>query len=98
MKPFRARRVFASTGPRMVLDLRVNGTFLGGETTASGPVRIEARVEGETEKVVRDHRVIHATPQARGEGRESLRLLPANHAKGWDAGLVKPGVGGLALE
>ncbi len=63
----RARRVFASTGPRMVLDFRVNGTFLGGETTATGPVRIEAGVEGETEKVevVRDHRVIHATAQAR---------------------------------
>jgi hypothetical protein len=65
----RARRVFASTGPRAVLDFRVNGTFLGGETSASGPVRIEVSVTGDAEpaklEIVRDHRILHASSQAR---------------------------------
>jgi hypothetical protein len=63
----RARRVFAATAPRGVVELRVNGTFLGGETAAAGPVRVEANVEGEVEKVeiIRDRRVIHATAEGR---------------------------------
>ncbi len=67
----RARRVFASTGGRFLIDFRVNGEFMGGSVTVerSAPLRIHARVEGEAPaaliEVVKDHRVIHAT---RGDG------------------------------
>lgn len=62
----RSRRVFASTGARMLLDFRVNGTFMGGETRAAGPPRVDVSVTGEADleriEVVRDHRIVYAAP------------------------------------
>ncbi len=67
----RARRVFASTGGRFLIDLRVNGAFIGEsvEVDRADPLRIQVRVEGERPaellEIVKDHKVIHAT---RGNG------------------------------
>ncbi len=60
----RARRVFASTGPRLSLEFRVNGTFMGGETRGRESARVEVAVTGAGElervEIIRDHRIIHA--------------------------------------
>ncbi len=67
----RARRVFASTGARFLIDFQVNGAFMGEsvEVDRSEPLRIQVRVDGEHPaelvEIVKDHRVIHAT---RGHG------------------------------
>jgi hypothetical protein len=62
----RKRRVFASTGARMLLDFRVNGTFMGGETSVSGRPRVEVAVTGDGDleriEIVRDHRIVYASP------------------------------------
>jgi len=62
----RSRRVFASTGARMLLDFRVNGTFMGGETGAGDMPRIAVSVTGDADleqvEIVRDHRVVYAAP------------------------------------
>ena len=63
----RARRVFASTGARLLIDFQVNGAFMGEsiEVDRADPLRIHVRVEGERPldlvEVVKDHKVIHAT-------------------------------------
>ncbi len=64
----RARRVYASTGARMLLDFRVNDTFMGGETVVSGEPRISVDVTGDGDlsqlEVVRDRRIVYAVPGA----------------------------------
>jgi hypothetical protein len=63
-----SRRVFASTGARALVDFRVNGVFMGGETRAAGPPRLEVSITGDSElgqvEIVRDHRIIHAVSGA----------------------------------
>ena len=66
----RSKRVFASTGARMLIDFRVEGAFMGEEIELpQGPVKVEVSVEGDADlealEVVKDHKVIHA---ARGSG------------------------------
>jgi hypothetical protein len=65
----RARRVFASTGARMLMNFRVNNTFMGGESRASGPPRVKVDLTGDADidriEIVRDHRIVHA---ANGSG------------------------------
>jgi hypothetical protein len=60
----RARRVYASTGARMLLDFRVNNTFMGGETTDEGKPRVAVNVTADVDldklEVVRDHRIVYA--------------------------------------
>jgi hypothetical protein len=62
------RRVFAATQRDIVVDFRVNGVFMGGETTASGPVEIEALARGYGDlallEVLRNGEVVHrVTPE-----------------------------------
>jgi hypothetical protein len=68
----RARRVYASTGARMLLDFRVNDTFMGGETPAKGAPRVTVSVESDADlerlEIVRDHRIVYAVP---GAGRKA---------------------------
>ena len=70
----RSKRVYASTGARMLIDVRVNSAFLGGQTKSrrGEPLRIEVRVEGDAAvdavEIVKDTKVLHA---ARGDGREA---------------------------
>jgi len=45
---FRARRTYASTGARALLEFRVNGATMGAETQATRNVEIAWRVEGTT--------------------------------------------------
>jgi hypothetical protein len=45
----RARRVYATTGERILLDFRVNELFMGEEGAFHAPVRIVARVAGTAE-------------------------------------------------
>lgn len=66
----RARRVYASSGARLVADVRVNGAMMGGQTSAAaGPIQIEVDIAGDAElervEIVKDHAVIYAAP---GEG------------------------------
>lgn len=62
----RARRVFASTGARALVDFRVNGAVLGGQIEANRgePLKLEVRVQGDAPldavEIVKDHRVLHA--------------------------------------
>ena len=62
----RAKRVFASTGARFLIDFRANGAFMGGTATAerSSPVRLRVHVEGEAPldavEIVKDRKVIHS--------------------------------------
>ena len=62
----RKRRVFASTGARMVIDFRVNGAFLGASAAASGPPHIQVAVDAESDldklEIVRDGRFIYSSP------------------------------------
>jgi hypothetical protein len=57
------RRVFAATQRDIVVDFRVNGVFMGGETVADGPAEIEAYTRGYGElaliEVVRNGEVVH---------------------------------------
>lgn len=63
----RARRVFASTGARFLIDFQVNGAFMGEsvEVDRAEPLRIHVRVDGERPaelvEIVKDHKVIHAS-------------------------------------
>jgi hypothetical protein len=43
---FKSRRVFATTGPRIDLDVSINGSPMGAETTANGQVEIDVSVRG----------------------------------------------------
>jgi hypothetical protein len=58
-----ARRVFAATQRDIVVDVRVGDTFMGGETTASGPIELVAHARGYGElariEVVRDGDTVH---------------------------------------
>jgi hypothetical protein len=60
----RAKRVFASSGTRMLLDVRVNGALMGEQIAASGPVKIEVAINGDADldriEIVKDHKVIHS--------------------------------------
>ena len=62
----RARRVFASTGARFVIDFRVNDAFMGSavEVGREEALRVGVRVEGEgpleAVEIVKDHKVIHS--------------------------------------
>jgi hypothetical protein len=64
----RARRVFASTGARMLLNFSVNDAFMGREATANGAPRISVDVTGDADiekiEIVRDHRIVHAVSGA----------------------------------
>jgi hypothetical protein len=64
----RKRRIFASTGARMIIDFRVNGAFLGASATASSPPHIEVKVDAESDldklEIVRDGRFIYSAPAA----------------------------------
>ncbi len=70
----RAKRVFASTGARFLIDFRVNGAFMGGavEANPGDPLRIRVHVDGdaplELVEIVKDHRVVHSM---RGNGRRA---------------------------
>ena len=68
---FRARRTYATTGARMLLDFRVDGRAMGEEVTLTGPPEIRAEVVGagaiERLEVIRDDRLILTRP---GEGDE----------------------------
>ena len=63
----RARRVFASTGARFLIDFRVNDTFMGGsvDVERGAALRVGVRVEGdaplELVEIVKDRKVIHST-------------------------------------
>ncbi|MBI1354169.1 MAG: hypothetical protein GC160_07470 [Acidobacteria bacterium] len=63
----RSKRVFASTGARVLIDFRVNGAFLGDQIEAEKgkPLKLEVRVEGDgpldVVEIVKDHKVIHAS-------------------------------------
>ncbi|TMR90998.1 DUF3604 domain-containing protein [Nonomuraea basaltis] len=58
------RRVFAATTRDLLLDVRFGETFMGGETDATGPVRLSAYVRGYGElariDVVRNGEVVHS--------------------------------------
>jgi hypothetical protein len=58
-----ARRTFAATTRNLLVDARVAGTFMGGETYAQGPVEVAAYVRGFRElarvDVVRGGDVVH---------------------------------------
>ena len=62
----RARRCYATTGERILLDFRVDGCLMGSEIPASGPRKITGRVVGTTElesvEVVRNNRVWQSIP------------------------------------
>ncbi|MBX6382125.1 MAG: DUF3604 domain-containing protein [Microbispora sp.] len=59
-----ARRVFAATTRDLLVDVRIGETFMGGETTARGPVELSAYVRGYGDlaciEVVRSGEVVHS--------------------------------------
>ena len=61
----RSKRVFASTGARILIDFQVNGAFMGEQIKAVSPVKIEVSVVGDARlerlEIIKDHHVIHAT-------------------------------------
>jgi hypothetical protein len=70
---FRARRTFAATGDRIVLDLACNGRPMGSELPATGDREIDVRVDAED--------AIQAVELVRN-GRVIDRYFPADHAPG----------------
>jgi hypothetical protein len=46
LEAYRARRVFATSGARLALEARANGVLMGGESAASGPVRLTLFAQG----------------------------------------------------
>jgi len=68
LEAIRARRCFATTAARMVLDVRVNGQLMGAKTAAPGgrPVTVEVTVRcpGEVERieVCRNNQFIYTRP------------------------------------
>lgn len=81
-----ARRCYATTGERMYLDFRVDGSPMGSEVIANGDVSIHAEVAGTDRirlvEVLKNNKVIHSvegdseleelvlTDLPRGEGYE----------------------------
>jgi hypothetical protein len=60
----RARRTLATTGPRLMLDVRVNGHLMGEKAPApSGPVEVSVRASSPRAiarvEIIRNNRVIH---------------------------------------
>jgi hypothetical protein len=67
MEAFRARRTFAVRGGEpLLLDLRVNGSFMGREVELSGPPRLAVHVRTHSPidkvEIVRDGRYIYTHP------------------------------------
>ena len=73
----RARRTFATNGPRMILNFTVDDTLMGGETVGQPgqPRRVRGRAITADPilavEVIRNGEVVHAVP---GEGREDVAL------------------------
>jgi hypothetical protein len=65
----RARRVYATTGSRVLLDVSVNGAAMGESTRAGGAIAVSAQVHGtdvlDEVVVVRDGAVVHALAPGR---------------------------------
>ncbi len=64
---FQARRTYATTGARALLDFRVNGALMGSQVRSSGPVRLDVAVEG-TAPIARVDLIRGAHRLARWEG------------------------------
>lgn len=68
----RAKRVFASTGGRLLIDFRVNGAFMGASVVArrEEPLQIVVRVDSDAPvdalEIIKDHRVIHSAARSDG--------------------------------
>jgi hypothetical protein len=63
----RARRCYATTGARMILDFRVDGHVMGQEfETAAGQVHVAARIIGDGPlarlDLIRDGEIVHTQP------------------------------------
>lgn len=63
LEALRARRCFATTGDKIVVDFRLNDIWSGGETTTQGPPRMTFNIEAVDEicsiDILRNSRVIH---------------------------------------
>ncbi|MCD6360480.1 MAG: DUF3604 domain-containing protein, partial [Armatimonadetes bacterium] len=107
----RARRCYATTGRRILLDVQVAGQPMGGEITVSGPVPIAVAVHGtdgiRRVDVLRGDEVIHThDPLADAELSEATlriiwsgaRILGRDRATIWDGELRVQGatVAGVA--
>jgi len=78
----RARRCYATTGARLLLDVRVNGAPMGSELPAAAERRVVVRVHGDGElaliEIVSNGAVVH---QARvGDAHAELEWLDPDHA------------------
>lgn len=68
----RAKRVFASTGGRLLIDFRVNGVFMGASVLVrrEKPLQIVVRVDSDAPvdalEIVKDHKVIHSAARSDG--------------------------------
>ena len=81
---FRARRTYATTGARMLLDFRVNGCPMGEEVACAGPPEVRAEAIGtaaiERVEVIRDDRLILTRPV--GSDEVQLSLVDVNCPRG----------------
>jgi hypothetical protein len=73
MQAFHSRRTFAIRGGEpLLLDVRVNGAFMGQEIRSTSPPRLSVRVQAQSPiekiEIVRDGHYIYTRP---GEGKES---------------------------
>lgn len=75
LEAYRDRRMFATTGSRVLIEARLNGVLMGRDVPVSGPARLDLRVDSpRTVKrvvLVRDGTEIKSFP---GEGRRELQL------------------------
>ena len=64
LEALRARRTFATTGEKILVDLRVNGVWGGEATPADGPPKISFRVEAigsiASIDILRNSRVVYS--------------------------------------
>jgi hypothetical protein len=79
LEALRGRRVYATSGPRILLRFAVAGAGMGGvarlaDPEAPRPVYVRALGTAPIERVdvVKDGRVVHSVP---GEGREEIEVL-----------------------
>jgi hypothetical protein len=75
----KARRCYATTGQRIVLDVRADGHWMGEEYAATGPPRIEVRARGtgpiEEIQICRGLETIYTYPERMQRDRRRLRVV-----------------------
>jgi hypothetical protein len=87
LEALRSRRVYATSGSRIVVDSRANGSFMGQETTAAnGDVEVRLAVIG-TRPILEAALILDGAAAAKHSGSGSNRLSVVHHQRSLSRGV-----------